>query len=444
MHLKPIGLIVVAASLLAPLYWLQPLASKFDSAALFSQYLGIVALIAMSLGQIIATRLRLVETLFGGLDRGYILHKWLGIGAMVAILLHDTIDAEMDGLGRENFLTDIAETAGEISLYGILILVVITIATFIPYQLWRWTHKILGVFFVFSALHYLFILKPFSNFDPVGWYVSIYCLLGILAFVYKLAPSWLRRSYSYIVTDIQNQGDAVAVSLKPVKRALKYRAGQFAFFTFGGSGLSEAHPFTISKAPDQNGELRVTVAALGDYTSQLPQRVALGSTVSVEGPFGRFEKKSGKNPQIWVAAGIGVTPFVAWAQSLTEADGQVLMFYCVRSVDEAVHVAELQRIADQNPNFTLVLHESQVSKRLTAKGLMATAQSQLAVPPQKMQVYFCGPKSMRKTLITGLAKLGVAKRRVHFEEFEIRSGIGLRALFQLLRNQLEARAKNSK
>ena len=71
-----------------------------DKVALFSQYLGLAALILMAWGQILSTRIRGIETLFGGLDRVYVLHKWAGIVAMVAILLHDTIDADMDGLGR--------------------------------------------------------------------------------------------------------------------------------------------------------------------------------------------------------------------------------------------------------------------------------------------------------------------------------------------------------
>ena len=105
------------------------------------------ALIARAISQTIATRIPPVEWLFGGLDRAYVLHKWLGIGALAAILLHDTIDADMAGLGREALLTEAAETAGEIALYGFLVLVVITVATFVPYHLWRWTHRLMGVFF---------------------------------------------------------------------------------------------------------------------------------------------------------------------------------------------------------------------------------------------------------------------------------------------------------
>ena len=50
---------------------------------------------------------------------------------MTAILLHDTVDAEMNGHGAETILRELAETLEELSFYGLLILVVVTIATFI-------------------------------------------------------------------------------------------------------------------------------------------------------------------------------------------------------------------------------------------------------------------------------------------------------------------------
>lgn len=65
-------------------------------------------------------------------------------------------------LGRCN--SEMAETgrdpAGEIALFGFLIL--IASATFIPYRLWRWTHRLMGVFIAVGAFDCLFVLKPFS------------------------------------------------------------------------------------------------------------------------------------------------------------------------------------------------------------------------------------------------------------------------------------------
>ena len=104
---------------------------------------------------------------FGGLDRIYVQHKWLGISAMGLILLHDTIDAEMRG-ARENFLSELGETLGELSLYGLLILVTISLLTFVPYPLWKWSHKSVGAFFAFSALHFFWVPRPFELAEPLG------------------------------------------------------------------------------------------------------------------------------------------------------------------------------------------------------------------------------------------------------------------------------------
>ena len=90
--MNPIGVILVVVTTLFPAYQLFSLPNVTDQVALFSQYLGLAALILMAWGQILSTRLRGIEALFGGLDRVYVLHKWAGIIAMVVVLLHDTIE----------------------------------------------------------------------------------------------------------------------------------------------------------------------------------------------------------------------------------------------------------------------------------------------------------------------------------------------------------------
>ena len=53
-----------------------------------SQYFGSTALIIMAISQLLATQFRFLEIIFGGLDRIYALHKWLGIGTLAFILMH--------------------------------------------------------------------------------------------------------------------------------------------------------------------------------------------------------------------------------------------------------------------------------------------------------------------------------------------------------------------
>ena len=343
--MNPVGLFLITATTLFPAYQLFTLPNVTDKVALFSQFLGLAVLILMAWGQILSTRLRGIETLFGGLDRVYVLHKWAGIVAMAALLLHDTIDADMSGLGRETWLNELAETLGEISLYGLLILVVISVATFIPYHLWKWTHKAMGALFAAGVFHFVFIMKPFAISDPAGLYTGLFCAAGLAAYIWMLLPETMRSSYRYQIADVESTGDAVAIKMSPVGKPLKAQPGQFGVLRFVG-GKAEAHPFSFSKLGDE-GTLRVTIKALGDFTTSLTSTVKPGQDVLIQGPFGRFVRV-GNSQEVWIAGGIGITPFLAWAHSLEIDAAPVDLFYCVRSREQAAHLDELEALAGAN------------------------------------------------------------------------------------------------
>lgn len=430
MRVHPLGLLLTLLAILFPIIWLPGLNHKGDSLALFSQYMGVAALIAMAIVQFIATRWRPVEWLFGGLDQGYVFHKWLGISAMAFILIHDTIDAEMNHLGGQNLLEEFAETLGELSLYGLLILVVITVATFIPYHLWRWTHRLMGFFFLAGAGHYLFILKPFQNADPLGLYTSAFCLLGIICFSYRLLPERMRPARRYIVEAVETTGNVLAVTFAPESRPLRYRPGQFAFASFEGA---EPHPFTISKAPTDDGSVRMSIARLGDFTTGLHRSLQPGAHVKLEGPYGHFERRNTGGAELWVGAGVGITPFLAWAQALRPEDDAIHLVYCVKSEAGAAHLEELQSLAAQKQNITLHIHSSTTDGRADAETLLKIT----GLAAERLTVSFCGPKAMRQSLKDGFAKEGVGGRRFKYEEFEIRTGVGLRKLAGLLFERID-------
>ena len=422
--MNKLGLFLVFVTIMFPAYQLSMLQGVTDRLALFSQYLGLVALILMAWGQILAVRLPGMETVFGGLDRIYILHKWAGVVAMIAILLHDTIDADMDGFGTETALTDIAETLGEISLYGLLVLVAISVATFIPYHLWKWTHKAMGAFFAAGTLHFFLMLKPFAMTDPIGVYVGVFCGAGLTAYLWMLLPEHLRPSSNYKISKLEPMGDALAITLAPERTGIRPTPGQFGILRFTGAGWDEPHPFSFSKIEDK-GIVRVTVKALGDFTTPLRNLLELDQRVDIQGPFGRFRRR-GKSPEIWIAAGIGITPFLTWANAVEPNSETVDWFYCIRSLDQAPHLQEITEIADRKANLNLHLIVSSQGDRISAKQIASIVSADLS----KTKVSFCGPVSMRRELQTGLRRHGVTPRNFQYEEFEFRTGIGLKRLSQ--------------
>ena len=409
MHLIK-GFTVSAVAIALPAWML--IGVDGPNGALFSQYLGLVVLIAMALSQLIATRAWFVEPLFGALDRAYVLHKWLGICALVAILLHSSIDAEIKSLGRGSALNELAAGTGEQAYNGLLILVGITLIRFIPYRLWYWTHRAMGACFLLGAFHFAFILKPFSSVDPVGIYVLSLCAIGVASYAYTLVPRAWRRGRMYKVVSIEKTGSAIAITMAPEGKAIRHQAGQFAFFSLQTPGLSESHPYTISSAPRPDGTLRISVAALGDYTTQLSGKVREGMHVRVQGPYGRFVLQRKKIRQIWVAGGIGITPFLSWLDALAPEGPTVDLIYTFRGRTSAAHLIELQQKIVDKPRVTLHLFDTQTGPRIGKDTLARITGG------NKSHVAFCGPLQLRQSLQTTSLS-----RRIQFEEFEIRTDL---------------------
>ncbi len=129
-------------------------------------------------------------------------------------------------------------------------------------------------------------------------------------------------------------------------------AGQFLFVKFEGEkGLDESHPFTISSAPSDD-MLRLTIKSSGDFTRHLFANLKVGTSAVVEGAYGMFNYKTGGEKQIWVAGGIGVTPFLSFLRDLKDdLSHHVDFYYTVRHKEETVFVDEIEGIVKKYPRL---------------------------------------------------------------------------------------------
>lgn len=420
--MKPIGIGLIVLSVFAQLVGYWPLTAQYGMAPLFSQFLGSSALIVMAWAMTLSTRLRGLEAVFGPLDQIYQLHKWLAVVSIGLMFLHDTLDAEIKGVVE---LEGIAEDLGSWGYNSLLVLIFGSLLTFIPYHWWRWTHKFIGVLFALCAAHYFLIEKPYGNLSPLALYISGFCVAGLLGYLYQVVVQpLLNKGRVYLIAKrSQLAGGVVELTLQPTDKAISHKAGQFAFLSLNKKGKDETHPFTISSAPSESGELRFSIKALGDYTQTLLPHLSDGDEVYVSRGYGHFHppKKTGR--QVWVGAGIGITPFLAWAQDLVRKGEpvDVDLYYCVRNADEAVYQAELQAVEQALSGFRLHVMISGQGNRFSIHDVL----QQLGADAKKASFAYCGPEALKRVMQKALSEAGVPGRRFQHEAFEIRSGTGL-------------------
>jgi len=384
---------------------------------------GTVSVVAMAVTLLLATRLKILEPLFGGLDKMYRVHKWLGISAMVFMVLHELIEPDFERAVRETALGEVAEEAGELVFYVLLALVALSwfrrlpfIRLEIPYQLWRFSHRFMGILFAIVAFHQFYIDMP-GNVDPLLTQVlDVFCIAGITAWFYieLIAPRLRKRDF--IVREMTPIGDSLQIELFPKGRKMSWQAGQFVFASSPEAGLAEAHPFTITNAPNPEGKLVLSIKSVGDWTRRLPSVLEKGMKVRIEGPYGRFNFRKGAKRQVWLAGGIGITPFLSWSESLSEHDKRnIHLVVSLRYEEEKTKFLPLLQAArTRHKNFSFEVITTQSEGRLTATRLIQSTPFDISTA----DLWFCGPSELRLNILNGLAEVKQTPQSVHFEHFE--------------------------
>ncbi len=254
---------------------------------------------------------------------------------------------------------DAAKDVGEWSVWILGIMLVITLWQRFPYHVWRYAHKVLAVIYIVIAFHGVVLAPAGWWLQPAGVLLAVATVAGVYCACIALSGGIGRtRRYEGTVLSVKrHHGDVLEVTCQLPKQ-WSHRPGQFAFITF--ERFEGAHPFTINSADHASGQVSFAIKALGDYTTRLQTELDVGRAVTVEGPYGCFDMQlDGDSEQVWIGAGIGVTPFIAWLESLQaepERAPKATLYYCVNNAEEAVFAEQLQRLADTVPNITLHVH----------------------------------------------------------------------------------------
>ncbi len=385
----------------------------------FGEMLSSTALILMSCAIFLANRPRFVEPYFGGLDKMYQSHKTAALLAFFMILIHWLIMPR----GELRIGTPIGIAAA----LGFFVLILLTIAPTMPllgsfvrfsYSRWRWTHKFVGLFFIIAIAHsYLVNTLIATTLVPL-LYLRIISFAGVAAYLYQeLLSGRFRKHLPYVVEEVRKlNGTTLEVTLKPRDRKLVFNAGQFLFVHFTGDRtLAEPHPFTVSSAP-QEDNLRLSIKTSGDWTQYLDEHLKPGTPAKVDGSYGMFNYKTGKPRQVWIAGGIGITPFLSWIRDFDEQPGvDVDFFYTIRSEGDALFLDELHTASSRDGFRVHTLYSTQ-GGRLSAAHVAALSQDGLI----DKSIYLCGPLAMTAALSRQFQRLGVAAKDIHFEEFNFR------------------------
>lgn len=388
-----------------------------------SQLAGILGFVLYSFSLILSTRLRWIEDLFGGLDKVYQTHHTIGKIAFFLILYHPiALAARWIPQDISKALQYVLPThrrlaidLGSWALLVFLLIMLVTLVIKIPYDKWKITHKLTGIVFLLIIPHFFLLDKLVSANITLAIYLGFFSLLGVLSFLYKsVFFDWMTDRKSYSVKEVDRLNKKVMeVRLSPNNSQLQFIPGQFCFFSYRHPSISrEAHPYTICSTTSEK-DITIIVKALGDYTNHLYNTLEVGAKTLIEGPYGRFNYKTYPQPQLWIAGGVGIAPFISWSNALLKepqsSNFETDLYYCVNSRKEAIYIEKFKELESKLPGFSLHLTCADREGFLSADEINDV---------KGREIFICGPKEMRQSLLKEFRALQIASKNIHFEDFD--------------------------
>ena len=399
------------------------------------QLLGGESVLLYSVALVLVSTLPQVEPVFGGIDHAAIWHRRAAITASILLLPHIELAANPEA-------TSLGKTLAVVAICGLAALVVWAVLprwrTMLPapvrrlvhaslqvrplqlaarllggYERWRGFHRLTGLFLAAGFLHGLLDASAFAAVPALRWsYVAIGGT-GLAFYAYRelLARRFLPH-HDYQVAEVRPVApDLVEVALRPLGRPLAFKPGQFAMVYLETAEGWQRHPFSIS-GPARDGGISITVKALGDHTTRLPDVVQPGMPAVVGGPYGRFDRHCGTPHQVWIAGGVGITPFLSWLRSL---DGELHedVHFFVTSAGPSPFAGEITAAGKKHPGLTVHLVDTEVDGRLTPETVLAAVDTE----PRRLSVFMGGPDPMLRQFRKAFQAAGVRRANIHREYF---------------------------
>lgn len=367
---------------------------------------------------VLASRFKFIERWFNGLDKLYVVHKYVAIGSLGLIIVHAILS------GLLSLVDSVRPTVvtGWVAL--VVFIAVVALSLFdkyiklakqpaldklVTYENWRFTHRFSLLAYSFGLLH-MYISSHYNmlQLSPLGIWQGLTGLIGLGCGIYVV--------FFFQRTQFNHRGKVSKITrLTPtiieweiaLEKPIQYSRGQFIFIKVFKPGIEEApHPFSISGGDGK--KIYLTTRILGDFTRSLYDTLEVGTPVRINGPYGRMDFSSGRKDQLWIAGGIGITPFMAYLRdnSFTQ---NVEMFYSFTGASGAAYKDYLEKYASEHDNFTVHLIDSTQSKMLNLADYNLNGQA---------SIYMCGPQPMVTSYVKYL-KANYKDPQITFEAFKL-------------------------
>jgi ferredoxin-NADP reductase len=179
-------------------------------------------------------------------------------------------------------------------------------------------------------------------------------------------------------------------------------------------GYSASRSYSVASAPDDSGELEITVERIpgGEVSMFLNDELRTGDEIEVRGPIGGWFVWRGDRPALLLGGGSGVVPLMAMLR-LARREGTadlVHLIVSVRRPGDLYYADELP-----GPETTIIYTREAPAGHSRPSGHLTEAD--LPTSPERRAAYVCGSSSFADAATDLLIATGSSSAQIRVERF---------------------------
>ncbi len=203
----------------------------------------------------------------------------------------------------------------------------------------------------------------------------------------------------------------------------QFKPGQYVILTLTIDGEKLNRAYTISSSPTLLPQIALTIQDFGTHqiAKYLNDNVAIGETVELRGPYGKFYWEEGKSDKLFmITMGNGITPYKAIIDYIRDKnlDIAIKLLYSVPTKKDIIFYDAFMQYQKEHPTFTPVFVLSE-EKPADWKGYTGEITKEILSTEIKGfedgLFYVCGFRDFANPIKQHLLDLGISKEHIVFE-----------------------------
>lgn len=360
-------------------------------------------------------------------------HKWLGIGTLIAVLLHPiwiviTYMANRAYAILPDFSSSF-ETRVTIGKFCLLLLLIVLLTSILSRKLLRyrtryWIHLLTYLVVIAGWFHGRVAGTKINTIPAVHTYwIILWSIIWLISIARLFQAIWFFQKHAIIVSHTQLTNDVYEIQAQ-LSKWVQYSHGQFVYLQYKKFG--EAHPFTIVTYNKETKIITIAYKIIGKFTQEL-SKLHPQEKIFLDGPYGTFlwDTLQHRTPIVCIAWWIGITPFYHLLKHNNLSN--IKLIYLNKTFEEGVYIKNIDEALTNR--VTHIFSREEILKE-SIKNLQGCViirqrmdktilQKNIWDDLQNAHYYICGSESVIRGTKELLLSLHINSKNIHREPFEM-------------------------